>query len=333
MTFDGVRNLRVLITGGTPDRMNRNVALRHYVAEGFSEILGGQQVVDLPVEVAASRVRTWNPQLVLVFGSCLPDECDYTELRYACDQAKALLAFWLHDDPYEFDSHAKLLRIADHIFSNDRWASMHYHRENVWHLPMAASPTAHTSGMDVSEEAKKRDVFFGGVGFQNRRRILKDLSGILSKVHTEIYGDEWNTDDLLFCRNQRIPNEALKDYVASSRIVLNLGRDFHYANKKYDLVPSTPGPRTFEAAMAGACQMMFADSLEVMDYFELGSEIVLFDDPSDFEAKLIDLLGHPEKRFKMGTAARARCLKEHTYAARASKILDLTGIQITPSVI
>jgi spore maturation protein CgeB len=322
-------NLKVIITGGTPDWINRNVTLRKYVADGFFDILGGDQVVNLPLEVVPSRVRNWMPGLVVVFGSCLPDYCDYSELRYACDQVGAIMAFWVHDDPYEFDSNAKIVRIADHIFSNDKWASEHYNRENVWHLPMAASPNVRHSVDNVakgSDETKQRDVFFCGVGFQNRKRMLKDLSVTLNKVHTEVFGDDWDTDDLPFCKNQRIPNDQMGAYYTSSRIVLNLGRDFNYANSKYQLTPSTPGPRTFEAAMAGACQMMFVDSLEIMDYFEIDKEIVLFDTPAEFDVKLMDLLNDPERRARIGVSAHLRCLKDHTYAARARQILAHTGL-------
>ncbi len=322
MSSERSGDLRVMITGGTPDWVNRNALLRKFVADGFYEVLGVDKVVNLPYEVVSSRVRNWMPGLVVVFGSCRPDFCDYSELRYACDEVGAILVFWLHDDPYEFDSNAKILRIADHIFSNDRWASEHYNRENVWHLPMAASPTLRHN----PDKAKERDVFFCGVGFQNRKRMLKDLSLILNKVHTEIFGDEWDIGEFPFCRNQRIPTDRISAYYASSRIVLNLARDFNYANSRYQLTPSTPGPRTFEGAMAGACQMMFVESLEIMDYFEIDKEIVLFDSPAEFETKLMYLLNNPEKRAGIGIAAQLRCLKEHTYAARAQQILNRTGL-------
>lgn len=118
-----------------------------------------------------------------------------------------------------------------------------------------------------------------------------------------------------FCKNERLPPEKLPEYYGSSAVVLNLGRDFHYANAKYLLAPSTPGPRTFEAAMAGACQFLFVNSLEVLDYFRADEEIVLFNDPAEFEARLAALLADNEARRQIGAAARARCLRDHTYAA------------------
>ena len=330
MGLTEAKPIKAIVTGSIPrfipGYIDIPLLLRGYIAEEFSTILGKEQVRHLPLEVAPSRVRSWDPELTLVLGSCKQDFCDYTELRSACDQTESILAFWLLEDPFDFDSNAKILRIADFIFTNDRWASEHFHRENVFHLPLAASPTAHSSRSRIPENQMQRDVFFAGAGFANRERMIKDLSQTLAKVKTEIFGSKWNIDELPFCRNQWIPNNQLHDYLASSRIVLNLGRELNFANARYQLAPSTPGPRTFEAAMAGACQMIFADSLEVMDYFTVDTEIVLFNNPSDFEFVLMDLLQNPEKRARIGAAARERCLNDHTYSHRARRILGWTGI-------
>lgn len=327
MSVSGAQHTKVIVTNSIPDIFNLNIQLRSYMAEAFSTILEKEQVIHLPIEVISPQVRSRAPQLTLVLGSCKRDFCDYIELRDACNQTGSILAFWLLDDPFEFDSNVKIFRIADFIFTNDRWASEHFHRKHVYHLPLAASPTAHSPRTGISENQMQRDVLFAGAGFPNRRRIIQDLSQTLTKVKTEVFGFNWNLDKLPFCRNQWIPNNQLQNFFASSRIVLNLGRDLHFVNTKYQLAPSTPGTRTFEAAMAGACQMMFADSsLEVMDYFDVETEIVLFNNPSEFESTLMELLHNPEKRTRIGAAARRRCLKEHTFVNRAQKILNCTGL-------
>jgi spore maturation protein CgeB len=321
----------VLITGGTPDCINTNKSLRRHVVRGFEEILGPRQVVHVPLEVAQTRIRISRPALVLVFGSCLPDQCEYSGLRRACDQIGSSLAFWLHDDPYEFDANAKIVSLADYIFSNDRWAAEHYHRNNVCHVPLAACRLVHQTVAADRDGVQRTDVFFCGVAYESRVRLLTDLRPVLDRVHTEIYGEGWNSEQLRFCQNVRLPFDELPKRYAASAVVLNMGRDFHYANRKYHLAPSTPGPRTFEAAMAGACQMIFADSLEVLDYFQVGEEILLFNEPAEFERLLMQMIEQPQARARIGAAARSRCLREHTYAARARKILGRVGIEITNS--
>jgi spore maturation protein CgeB len=194
-------------------------------------------------------------------------------------------------------------------------------------LPLAASPRAHTPRTGTGGPTK-RDVFFCGVAYPGRLRTLKDLACVLDRVRTEVFGDGWEIERLRFCKNERLLPDQLPDYYASSGIVLNLGRDFHYANRKYQLAPSTPGPRTFEAAMAGACQFFFVNSLEILDYFQADEEIILFNDPAEFEARLTELLGDVEKRKRIGNAARVRCLREHTYAVRARQILRRVGVRL-----
>ena len=78
--------------------------------------------------------------------------------------------------------------------------------------------------------------------------------------------------------------------------------------------------------MAGSCQLLFADSLEVLDYFDVGREILLFDGPSDFSAQLDRLLADGELACSIGAAARRRALADHTYAARARRVLECTGL-------
>ena len=85
-----------------------------------------------------------------------------------------------------------------------------------------------------------------------------------------------------------------------------MGRTASAANNRCQLDASTPGARTFEAAMAGSCQLLFTDSLEVMDYFEVGEEILLFDDTEDFRAQLESLLADRERACAIGTAAQRR---------------------------
>ena len=321
----------LVLAGASPDQINLNAALRSYVAEGFEEVFGAGRVANVPLAHADESTRRFRPRLTLLFGSCLPDPCDYFRLRHACDQVGCPLVFWLHDDPYEFDAGAKVRRIADHIFTNDRWAMEHYHRDRVWHLPLAASPRVHWPHRELFHVRPARDVFFCGVADASRQGILRDLAAVLGTVQTQIYGDGWDTSSLPFCRNERIPNDRLADYYATSRVVLNLGRDFHLANRKYQLDPTTPGPRTFEAAMAGACQLMFAESLEILDYFRLDGEILLFDSPADFQQTLHRLLADPKRCRRIGAAAQARCLRDHTYAARARQLLSLVGLSFAGS--
>jgi spore maturation protein CgeB len=318
--------VRVLVAASFPDRMNTNVAIRRFLFEGLREAMGERSVAETPVEVLAGAVRRLRPALTLCVGSCPPEAVNYHPVRAACDEVGCHLAFWLHDDPYEFDFEYSAVEVADTLFSNDRWSVEHYEHPRVFHLPMAGSAAAHCRPW-VGEKA--RDVFFCGVAFENRVSIVRDLSPVLSRCRTEIIGPGW-PGDMRFGRGGRLSNAELADACARSWVTLNLGRTLNLANRRYQLDPSTPGPRTFEAALAGTVQMYFVDSLEITDYFEPDTEILLFDGPEDFAAQLHGLLADPERAKRIAESARRRALREHTYAARARRILEVCGLSAEP---
>ncbi len=312
-------SLKVLVSGASPDNQNRNVVLRQYVAEGFAQLPQVEQSSVTPLEFAAERASELQPDVVVCFGSCMPDDAEYGALRRYCTRAGVPMVFWLHDDPYEFDYSYKIRDVADIVFSNDRWCAEHYAHPFARHLPLAASRQAHwrpvQSGKDIS-------IFFCGVAFANRKRLLGDLRKTLHAHDALVLGDGWPSD-LSFCSNQRLPNDQLSDHYARSWVTLNMGRDFHYANDRFKLEPSTPGPRTFEAAMAGTTQAFFVESLEIVDYYQPGKEILLYNSAAEFAQLMEQVLMDREACMRMAEAAQARTIAEHTYQERARQILDV----------
>lgn len=314
----------VIVVGASPDRINRNAVMRGFVAEGIAEVLGASRVAACSFDDAPAVVEGARPKLVVCFGSCMPDVCNYGPLRDACDRAGAGLAFWLHDDPYEFDFSYRAVHFADWIFSNDSWAAVHYEHPRTYFLPMAASRAAHWRDGTAT---KDRDVFFCGVGFGNRVQLFTDLAPVLGKVRTDVLGADW-PDTLPFARNCRMSNAEWSDACSRSLVTVNVGRNLHLANRRFQLDPSTPGPRTFEAALACTVQMYFVDSLEIAQFFEPGEEILLFDDPKSFGDHLARLIDEPAYAQGIAEAAQRRTLRDHTYAARARRLLAHCGWRV-----
>ncbi|EJM70721.1 hypothetical protein PMI30_00668 [Pseudomonas sp. GM50] len=309
--------MKVLICGASPDRINNNAVLRSYVARGFSEVLTNESVSSCSLDNANEIANSFKPDLIVVFGSCMPESCDYTGLRNYCVRTGASLAFWLHDDPYEFDLNFKIYKYADYIFSNDRWAVEHINHPKVTHLPLAADKEAHF--IEVTE-SMDRDIFFCGVGFPNRTQLLLDSQSSLTHFNVEVMGAEW-PETLSFSKNVRIPNEDMSKYYNSSLVTLNIGRRHNLANNKYQLDATTPGPRTFEAAMAGAVQCYYIEGLEIFDYFTPNEEILVFDSPEELGLIVEDLRSSPQRRKNIAERSQGRALKDHTYATRAKTIL------------
>jgi spore maturation protein CgeB len=320
--------LRLLLAGANPQEHKHDLVRRNDIAAGFTEVLGKSAVANCRYESVARQILRDRPELVLMVGSILPDRCDYAAMRKSCDQVDARLAFWLQYDPYEFDAYVKIVGLADFIFSNDRWATMHYPRTAVWHLPLAANPLRFGHEPLQPWQSRNCDVFFCGLPYPNRLQLLRDLSPTLRSHRTVVRGADWDAAEFPYCQNEYTQPEDLPALYASSRVVLNMGRNVSSVNNRCQLDASTPGSRTFEAAMAGSCQLLFTDSLEVMDHFEVGDEILLFDDAEDFRTQLEMVLADGERACSIGAAARRRAMRDHTYAARARTLLECVGLDL-----
>ncbi|HEF5785181.1 hypothetical protein WK80_06520 [Burkholderia multivorans] len=314
------QGLKILVAGASPDSINNNSVLRGYVAKGFREAGGVGSAHTCSLESAAHTLRTLKPDVVLIFGSCMPATSHYLDIKQAALDIDCCVAFWLHDDPYEFDYSRKIVPLADIVFSNDRWSTVHYAHANVHHLPLAADVDAH---FRPYHPRKERDLFFCGVGFSNRVQLLRDCAPALNGLTVEVLGADWPSD-IPFASNTRVANAQLPDMHAASLATLNVGRRHDLANERFKLDASTPGPRTFEAAASGTVQCMFIEGLEIDDYYseQLG-EILLFDSPTELRQHIEMLKDDPKRAETIATAAQQRTLREHTYRNRAETVLSI----------
>ena len=317
------RTESLIITGAFPDRLNSNVGIRHAIAVGFRKCLAAPDnaVTEVRFEYAVAAVAERRPDLVLLIGSSYPDLVRYEAIRAACDRVGSQLVFWMHDDPYEFDTNYRVCEVADCIFTSDRWAARHYSHPRVYHLPLAADPAVFQRPTDGRRSI---DFFFCGIAFANRIALMRDLTPRIARYHTVVFGEGWPEDLVSMlpgCRNTRLEPAQFADYCAASRLTLNIGRHLDLANRRFQLPASTPGPRTFEAALAGAVQLVFVESLEVTEYFEPGEEILLFDSLDEI-APLLDTLRRDSALVRrIAAAGQRRALTEHTYAHRARQLL------------
>ncbi|HEX7118121.1 MAG TPA: glycosyltransferase [Longimicrobiales bacterium] len=97
----------------------------------------------------------------------------------------------------------------------------------------------------------------------------------------------------------------------SARLVLNIHRDA-MARNGY-----SPATRLFEAAGAGACQITDAWS-GIEDFFLPGHEVLLAEDADDVVRWVREL--DTTRAADIGRAARARAIRDHSYAGRAREV-------------
>jgi spore maturation protein CgeB len=100
-------------------------------------------------------------------------------------------------------------------------------------------------------------------------------------------------------------------FYRSNQLTLNLTRA---AMRRYGWAPST---RLFEAAASGAC--IVSDTWAGLDaLLEPDTEVLLAETRADVLRHLDALT--PERRARIGEAARARVMAEHTYERRAEQL-------------
>jgi spore maturation protein CgeB len=316
---------KVLIASASPDHLNVNTALRNYVVEGFRHAFPEIDSVGVPYEAAVSAASSLHPDLTIVFGSIIIDGTDYYRLADTVRQGGGRLVFWLHDDPYEFDANERIFPLADVIFTNDE-SSLDYYPVDipVFHLPLGGSELAHYRPVD---RRIAPDLFFCGHLFENRRKFLRELSGKAPDFAQRIVaiGTGQPDRDMAWWSCTTVPNSALADFYASAVAVLNIGRDLSLANQRYGIRPSTPGPRTFEAAFAGAAQIYVAGGLEIAKYFEPGKEILLADSADEFFDQWDRLVQDRHASVEIGRRAQAMAIAHHSYAQRVKTLVALAA--------
>ena len=304
-----------------PDAMNNNVGIATYAENALRRVLPNYRVLACGIDGIEAVIREENPVLLIGVGSILPDNISYSRIYAVAQNSGCKVCYWLHDDPYEFDFNWKLDCNSDWIFTNDKSSIIYYDHPRVSHLPLAADLDLHFAPLSTFEE-RRTDFFFCGVAYANRLDIIARLRHVLARHATIVQGEYWD-DNLKFCSNLRMsPDELLSGY-AQSKIVLNIGRQHSLANRRYEIVASTPGPRTFEAAARGCVQAAFWESCELFEYYDPGTEILTFSSVTDFEKIADSYLQDPSKLAEIAENSQSKTREFHTYDHRIISMLSI----------
>ena len=312
--------MKVLICSSGRYESQANAQIRNSILDGWIEVLGEDNVLSASVSGAAAVVAALQPEIVLGIGSYLPESTYFGEISREARRIGKTIVFWATEDPYEQDANYRIAHDFDAIFSCDHWAVNFYSHPNVFHLPLAGCPKRHYLPIDAGGE-KTIDVMFCGVAFTSRQEVLEDLRPSLSGLDLCFIGPGWGKFGPGFS-DRRIDKEQLIELYGKSRIVLNLGRSLHFENRRYLITPSTPGPRTFEAALAGATQFFHEDTYEIRRYFTR-DELPSFSNPAEFDDLLALYLTDDAKCRETAGRAQSRALAEHAYAHRAQQMLAM----------
>jgi spore maturation protein CgeB len=197
---------------------------------------------------------------------------------------------------------------------------------NALYLPLAAQPDFHRP-MELSPVERRKfgsEVSFMGAGYPNRRKAFHELVNHDFKI----WGTEWEGDHvlepLLQLKGARVtPEECVKIFNATT-INLNL----HSSIQADELVTfgDFVNPRTFELAACGAFQLVDKRTLMAEAFSE--DELATFSSIEELAEKIEYFSSRPEERQAFADRARARALKDHTYAQRMRSLLAFTAERI-----
>ena len=188
------------------------------------------------------------------------------------------------------------------------------------YLPLAALPDFHAPLQLTPAEQREygADISFLGAGYPNRRLAFRPLAG----RNFKIWGSDWEDENLLAKniqrRGERIDEaESVKIYNAA-KVNINL----HSSLKGGSLVSGGDfvNPRTFELAAMGAFQLV--DQRKLLGELFSAEELATFSTTEELYERIDHYLAHPEERHAFSERARARVLRDHTYAHRMSALLE-----------
>jgi hypothetical protein len=236
-------------------------------------------------------------------------------------------AIWMTEDPWLSPQTAPAATLFDLVFTNDSSAVSAYPRGAV-HLPLAASTLFHRFPVPEKDEGHYLyDVEFMGGAWVNRVQFLKDVLGQLPGVkaklalshHDYLPSWEWKLTGGGYTWDvpRSEPARHMARFANRSRVTLTLHRIVGGCER----VSATPGPRLFEAALAGGFQLVDLALPEVARYFDVGTEIDGFRSADECAAKIRHYLDNPEQRLTLARAAQRRCLAEHLYEHRVARLL------------
>ena len=319
--------MTIVVTGGTPDSLNSNKIIRQYMCDGLRATSYKPIIKNVCQSHLFDILNRDLPEIIFVCGSLAhPQSITHSITRF-CKANDVKLVYWLHDDPYEFDFHWKIDSSYEktYIFTNERNCLDYYDFQKVFFCPLAAPvympKSVHDADSPTSPDIKQK-MFFCGYAYEERKSILSQIAkSSFLRQKLFVLGDGW--DDNEYCFNKRISPSLLNILYQTNAFVLNIGRDLNIANSRFAIPASSPGPRTFEAAMMGALQLYLVQSDSIVDFYTEDDGVFRVNSLEQIEDLFNDMKCRPEVYSLKRRQAIQTTKRYHTYANRAQKILDI----------
>jgi hypothetical protein len=163
------------------------------------------------------------------------------------------------------------------------------------------------------------DVLFYGHGREYRWQWVEDMLAEPSRQITDAHFAARGTKLGDLGRTQLLPYlsfSKLREYACRSKLNLCITRQAHAS------VYASSSSRPFELASMGCC-IVSNPYLGIEEWFEPGKELFVVTSREEAVDRYRYLLSHDTERQAIGTAARERVLKEHTFQHRARQLVEI----------
>ena len=171
--------------------------------------------------------------------------------------------------------------------------------------PEAADPDVHK----LYDLPFEYDISFVGQCYGWRPKIINNLKK--AGINIVTFGPGW--------KNGSLSDEEMIKLYSRSRI--NLG----FAGIGYSKKLMCLKGRDFEVPMSGGLYLT-QDNPELSLVYDVGKEIVTYQDEGDCAEKIRFLLNHPDEAAKIREAGHIKALKDHTWHKRFEQIFRIVGL-------
>jgi spore maturation protein CgeB len=210
---------------------------------------------------------------------------------------------WATDDSWKYSKSSKYIGHHYSAMSTTYdYVIPQYHKDGIEKV-LLTQWAANTKYLHHPKPASEcvHLVSFVGQAHGNRKAKVKKLAKLGFNV--DCYGHGWPVGSVALHEIPNIINESV--------ISLNFANSYGLNQIK---------ARTFEVPASGGFLMTeYAPGLE--DFYEIGKEIVIFENLKDLASKIRYYISHPEDRDSIATAGFERTKNEHTYEKRLDKVI------------
>lgn len=255
----------------------------------------------------------------LLFCILFRDELEKDTIKRISTETDTTTLNWFCDDHWRFDGFSRYWAPMFNWVTTTASAALPKYKAIGYDNVIKTQWACNHFMYKPSDSPLEYDVTFVGQAYGNRSRIIAQLRQ--AGIDSQAWGYGWE--------DGRLSQEEMIEVFGQSRINLNLttasrqgALSFLPWRRRTEQIKG----RTFEVPGCGGFLLSgYADNLE--QYYEIGKELVCFDNARDLVEKARYYLTHEDERARIAEASYQHTLREHTYEHRFNEIFSIIGLQ------